>query len=84
MAVLWGIETQHEEAQKMTLEQIFDQFTKGSTGFCAAVETHCGLNISRDEIERIASSGQVKNAADFMNVWENADWWTDLNNDEDA
>ena len=33
------------------------------------------FDISVDEAERIAAT--VETEADFINVWENTDWWTD-------
>jgi hypothetical protein len=59
-----------------TLQQIFDEFTAGSTGFCIAVETHCGFGISRKEIARIAS--RARTADEFVSIWTNEDWWADL------
>jgi hypothetical protein len=59
----------------MTITEIFDQYTQGSQGFCIAVETHCGYDISRDEIERIA--GAAETAADFHRIWADDFWWTD-------
>ena len=62
----------------MTLEEIYNTFSVGSEGFIRAVETHRGLEISREEIERIAEVAPT--ADDFMNVYENSDAWTDANN----
>lgn len=62
----------------MTLAQIYNDYTVGSAGFCAAVETHCGYNISREEIGRIAA--QAKTDEEFQNIWENDDSWTDAAN----
>ena len=62
----------------MTLNEIYNEYTAGSNGFCKAVQTHCGLDVSNDEIERIAS--KAASAEQFMNIWENEDWWTDANN----
>jgi len=36
------------------------------------------FDISDDEAARIA--GTVDDEAEFINVWENTDWWTDGNN----
>ena len=33
------------------------------------------FDISSDEAERIAAT--VETEAEFINVWENADWWLD-------
>jgi hypothetical protein len=60
----------------MTLSEIYAEYTTGSHAFCIAVEAHCGLEISRDEIERIAD--QSETASDFMDTWENDDSWTDI------
>lgn len=36
------------------------------------------FDISDDEADRIAET--VTTEAEFTNVWENTDWWTDENN----
>jgi hypothetical protein len=63
----------------MTIEQIYNEYTPGSQGFCIAVETHCGFQTSRTETARIAAKAPT--AAEFQSVWENDDSWTDENND---
>lgn len=63
----------------MTIEQIYSEFTRGSQGFCIAVETHCGYQTSRAETARIAALAET--ADQFQRVWENDDSWTDANND---
>lgn len=62
----------------MTINEIYETYTVASQGFCVAVETHCGYQISRNEIARIASKAAT--ADEFQNIWENEDWWTDANN----
>jgi molybdopterin biosynthesis enzyme len=62
----------------MTLEDIYNDYTPGSTGFVIAVETHCGFEISREETVRIASKAETPEQ--FAAIWENEDWWTDENN----
>lgn len=57
------------------LSEIYTEYKSGSQGFCIAVETHCGFNISRDEIERIGDAAGT--AEEFYNTWENETWWTD-------
>ena len=59
------------------LADIYEQFVTGSQGFCIAVETRCGFDISRTEIEAIASKAGT--AADFQRIWGNEDWWSDEN-----
>lgn len=59
----------------MTIHEIYDAHCAGSVGFCMRVETHCGLEISRDEIERIAD--HAHDADDFMRIWEHEEWWRD-------
>jgi hypothetical protein len=67
----------------MTLAEIFSTYTAGSTGFCIAVETHCGFNISRTEIARIAERAAEDGpnsddmAARFQWEWENTADWAD-------
>ena len=36
------------------------------------------FDISDEEAERIAN--EVETEAEFIEVWENTDWWTDENN----
>lgn len=62
----------------MTIEQIYNDYTPGSLGFCVAVETHCGYQTSRSETARIAAKAET--AAQFELVWRNDDSWTDENN----
>lgn len=59
----------------MTLNEIYAQFTIGSTGFVNAVSSHCGFDTSRDETKRIAEKAPT--AEDFQRIWENEDWWID-------
>ena len=63
----------------MTIAEIFETFTIGSHGFVQAVVDNCGYEISREEIERIAS--KAKAAEEFQGTWENEDWWTDAKNE---
>lgn len=62
----------------MTLNDIYNEFTRGSNGFIKAVQSHCGLDISDAEIERIAAKAET--AEEFTRIWENEDFWTDVNN----
>lgn len=62
----------------IAIKEAFEQFRAGSQGFCQHIETHAGLEISRDEIERICTV--APNASEFMQVWQDDDWWTDDNN----
>ena len=62
----------------MNIETIYQEYKAGSHGFVQAVETRCGFNISRNEIERIASKAETPE--DFENVWSNETWWTDAEN----
>jgi hypothetical protein len=59
----------------MTIADIYREFTRGSPGFAAAVETNCGFGISRDEITRIANNADT--AEHFQKIWENESWWKD-------
>ena len=60
------------------LDRAYDDYTPGSKGFCAYVETHCGFDISRSEIERIGK--RAATPAGFRSTWADEDWWTDANN----
>ena len=62
----------------MTLAEIYDTYNIGSDGFCRAVETHCGFEISRKEIARIAK--RAATPEEFEKIWYGADWWTNENN----
>jgi len=64
---------------KMTIENIYNEYPRGSLGFVIAIETHCGFGISRSESQRIGDLAET--AADFQTIWENDDSWTDDNND---
>ena len=64
----------------MKLKDIYDEYQVGSQGFCIAVETHCGYEISRPEIERIAV--QAPTPDDFQRTWEDKDWWVDENHND--
>ena len=66
----------------MTINEIYADYTPGSQGFAIAVETHCGYNISRDEIKRIGSRAVTPD--EFQKTWENDDWWTDGKNENAA
>ena len=59
----------------MTLPEIYDRYTPGFPGFVTAIETHCGFQISRSEIKRIAQRATTPD--DFQRIWENETWWTD-------
>lgn len=62
----------------MTLANIYDEFTAGSDGFCRAVSSWCGFDMSRTEIERVGL--RAKTAEKFEDIYANEDWWTDANN----
>lgn len=53
----------------------YAEFNAGSQGFCIAVETNCGFEISRAEIERIAD--RAATPAEFVRIWENENDWRD-------
>ena len=52
----------------MTLNEIYNEYTIGSEGFVLAVESNCGFEISREEIERLAAISPT--AEDFQKNWE--------------
>jgi hypothetical protein len=62
----------------MTLNDIYNEFTVGSNGFVKAFQTHCGYDLSNEEVERIAAKAPT--AAEFDRIWANEDFWTDANN----
>jgi len=53
----------------MTLEEIYTEYTAGSQGFVAAVDTHCGYDSDRAIIEAIGDI--AKSAAEFDRIWTN-------------
>lgn len=57
----------------MDLEDIFEELIIGSPRFAAAVETHGGFDISREEITRIAE--RATTAEEFESIWQNEAWW---------
>ena len=62
----------------MTLIDIYAEFSIGSRGFIRAIQTNAGLDISDQEIERIAA--RARTAEEFEAIWSGEDWWTDANN----
>ena len=52
----------------MTLNEIYNEYTIGSEGFVLAVESNCGFEISREEIERLAAISPT--AEDLQKNWE--------------
>ena len=57
------------------LNQIADEYRWGSNAFVIAIETHCGYNMSRTEIERIAD--RTSTPDEFQAMWENDVDWLD-------
>lgn len=70
-----GPGSKRQETEKMTINEIYETYTIGSTGFVKAVATYCNLEISDSEIETISTKATT--AAEFMNIWENEAWWVD-------
>lgn len=72
-----------------TIEKITAEFSFASTGWCIEVETHCGLGVTRDEIEAIADEaarrveGDASRIAEFMKIWEYEDFWVDAELDDE-
>lgn len=70
------------------IAKIADDFSWGSPGFCREVEATAGLDISRNEIERIADAAATRVSAGdddafakkFMQIWDGEDFWSDENN----
>lgn len=65
-----------EKEPRMTedeLSEIYQQFTRGSEGFCRAVESQCGFDLTREQIRAIAK--RAKNAEEFHSIWANEDRW---------
>lgn len=60
------------------IEMAYEKFNAGSQGFCQFIENHGGVELSRVEIERIASA--APNAASFLHIWGNKNWWCDEEN----
>ena len=57
------------------LQNIYDDYNAGSTGFCIAVETYCGFDLSRAEVERIAE--RAMDAEEFAAVMASETDWRD-------
>lgn len=57
------------------LNAIYDEFTPGSQGFCTEIESRCGYEISRDEIERI--SVRANTPDEFERILMEEIWWMD-------
>jgi len=62
----------------MTLAEIYDEYVVGSEGFVVAVDIHCGYNISKREIRRIAN--RAPTPEQFQTIWENETDWADEHN----
>jgi len=61
------------------LQTAFATFRVGSPGFCTYVSPHCGFEISRSEIQRIASVSITPEQ--FEETWANEEFWQDCHND---
>jgi len=72
------LEAEAARSDDASLNEAYEVYTPGSQGLCAHVETHCGYEISRTEIERIAE--RAATPAQFAAIWADEDWWTDENN----
>lgn len=69
----------------------YENYSINSVGFCQCIETHAGLEISREEIKRIACHVQsmvteypdhVKTKSEwFYMTWEGLTFWTDEESD---
>ena len=59
----------------MSLNEIYERYTPACEGFCIAVSDHCGYEMSRTEIKRVALIAET--AEEFDYIWENEDWWPD-------
>jgi hypothetical protein len=71
--------TEYNDKSPNSLQKAYATFRPGSVGFVTFVETHCGLEISRKEIRRIALA--TPTAEDFYNAWGNESWWLDCHED---
>ena len=69
----------------MKLEEIFEEHEHSSTTFASLVTTHCGYEVSHEEIWRIADAAVNREAADrgiweakhFHAIWLDETWWQD-------
>lgn len=59
----------------MNIHDIYREYRIGSQAFVSAIQTHCGLEASPTEIERIAQVAPTPER--FMQVWEDDDDWND-------
>ena len=57
------------------IETAYKKFNTGSQGFCKYIATYSGMDISRDEIERIADV--APNSSAFLRIWSDSTWWVD-------
>ena len=58
-----------------TIEEVYARFKPGSTEFVTEVESHCGYELSRTEIARLADA--AKNAEEFQYLFDSSDTWQD-------
>lgn len=50
-------------------------FRKGSQGFCKYIADRANINVTDEEVRRIAD--RAVDADEFMEIWENDTTWTD-------
>lgn len=57
------------------IEIAYETYRAGSDGFCQYIALYANLNLSAEEAYAIAQ--HAENAAEFMQIWENEDFWID-------
>ena len=57
----------------IAIEEAYKKFNAGSRGFCQFIENNGGVELTRAEIERIASV--APSASSFLHIWGNQNWW---------
>ena len=60
----------------IAIETAYENFSEGSQGFCQYIATYSGMDISHDEIERIANV--APNSSAFLRIWQDQTWWEDV------
>lgn len=58
------------------VQHAYENFRIGSQGFCKYIGERANLNISDEEVRRIAE--KAKTAEEFMAIWNNDTYWRDL------
>ena len=57
------------------LETAYKTYRAGSDDFCQYIASYANLNLTPEEAYAIAQ--HAENAAEFLQIWKNEDFWLD-------